>query len=545
MRFSELWRLSGILYKEVSFQSIFALRSGSSLPRGGRGDVRRLIVNARTNTLISKLLTTVFVAIFGFTVFLAPTTNLAGSASSKELTMVIGTSAFLATVFFLVVFMGLQVSTSFVSSKIAEILGPLPLSKSDISKIVFLCFVKIFDIPLVASAVVFVAAYLLAGGTALGSVVAFAAVVVTETFALTATVSLAGFFYSRVSHGHGRSKYHSLLRLAFMLVWVLPTFAAYFVVQFAGEIVGFFASLTSGFALFSQVLVLIYPFSFGFLISSATQTASLNVELLTLSAVSSSAYLVASYFCLRWVTRTIGRIGARGTVAVLRETVEDTWIKPQMPLLGMIRKDLRIASRAPSYASLFLLPAIQTVILAMSFSSFSDVTLNVALGILTGVSLTTLLIPPTLLSIEGLASAYLKSLPTDKRTLIEAKTMLSTVIYALSMLVLLLALMVLGRDPSLMLLLGGMQTFSMVAAIMLETTILVRKFWKEDFALGNIYARLSTYILVLIPGFIVALVPIGAAIATYLFAESMVAIVFGCVALLEFAVMAAVVTRQK
>lgn len=543
MNFHETWRLSSKVYKEVTFQSIFSLRAGSGLPQRGKRDVKQLINSARTSTLISKLVTTVFIGVFGSIVFL-PLTVMSSSAAHKELTIVGSVAAFLAVVLFLIAFMGLQVSTSFVSSKVVDILGPLPLSKQDISRIIFMCFIRIFDIPLIVAPVVFLAAYFYVGGSVLGGLVCLIAVAATEILALTLNISSARFFYSRIAGGGGKSAWQTALRFVFMLVWILPTFAAYVLVNFAGQVVQLIAYLTTSLSSLLQILVLIYPFSYGFLVSYATFPQT-NYLTFGLAVVSSIAYLFVTYYCLKWVTRTASTLSAGGIVRSLREAVKDTLIRPQTPWLGIIRKDLRVASRAPSYASLFLLPAMQTVILAISFSSISDVGLNSALGLLTGISMITLLLPPTLLSIEGLASLYTRSLPMKKRTLISAKTLLSTVTYIISLMVLSLVAIYQRRDYSFILTFGVINTFAIAAAIMLELTILTNKFWKEGFAVGNIYSRLSTYILIFIPGFALVLIPIIAAVVTFFMAQGLILQVFLAATLVEFAAMTAVVAVHE
>jgi hypothetical protein len=543
LNFRETWRLSSKVYKEVTFQSIFSLRAGSGLPQRGKKDVKQLVNSARTSTLISKLVTTVFIGVFGPIVFI-PLTVVSSSAAPKELTIVGSVAAFLAVVLFLIAFMGLQVSTSFVSSKVVDILGPLPLSKRDISRIIFMCFIRIFDIPLIVAPVVFLAAYFYVGGSVLGGLVCLIAVGATEILALTLNIGSARFFYSRIAGGGGKSAWQTALRFVFMLVWILPTFAAYVLVNFAGQVVEFIAYLTTSLSSLLQILVVIYPFSYGFLVSYATFPQT-NYLTFGLAVVSSIAYLVVTYYCLRWVTRTASTLSAGGIVRGLREAVKDTVIRPQIPWLGIIRKDLRVASRAPSYASLFLLPAMQTVILAISFSSISDVGLNAALGLLTGISMITLLLPPTLLSIEGLASLYTRSLPMKKRTLISAKTLLSTVTYIMSLMVLSLVATYQRRDYSFILTFGVINTFAIAAAIMLELTILTNKFWKEGFAVGNIYSRLSTYILIFIPSFALIVIPIIAAVVTFFMAEGLVLQVFLAAALVEFAAMTAVVAVHE
>lgn len=546
MKFRNLWTLSSAVYKEISFQSIFSLRVGSSLPQRSKTDTTRIVRSARVNTLISKLLTTVFIVIFGVTVFL-PMTNLLPSLASRpppDVTIVGSVSAFLAVVLFLIVFMGLQVSTAFVSSKIADILGALPLSKREISNVIFICFLRMFDIPLAAGVAVFLTAYFLVGGSILGGLLALVAISISEVFALALTISSARFFYSRVAAGGGRSKWQTLARTVFMVVWILPTFGAYIVINFAGSIVQSFASLTQSLSSILQALALVFPFSYGYIISYATFLKTTNYTLLGLSIASSIVYTLIAVFCFRWVTRTVTTLG-QGAVTKMRATVRDTFIGLQVPWLAIIRKDLRIASRAPSFASLFFLPAMQTIVLALSFSSSSDLGLPFMLGTLTGISMITLLLPPTLLSMEGLASTYTRSLPLKKRTLISAKTLLSIVTYIISLIVLLLVTVYLDRDFSFILTYGSIHALAVSAGIMLELTLLTRKFWREGFAVANIYSRLTSYISILIPGFAVVMLPIVATFVAFLFVPELALPVFFALASSEFAVLGGVVAMQK
>jgi len=546
VRLRELWKLSSIVYKEISFQSIFSLRVGSSLPQRGATDVKRLVANARTNTLISKLATTLFIGIFAFTVFLPMTGFEASRASSvpKDVTIIGSITAFLAVVLFLIVFMGLQVSTSFVSSKMSDVLGAFPLTKQEVSNILFVSFLRMFDIPLAAAVIMFLSAYFLVGGTLLGGLLLLLAIAITEIFALALTVGSARFFYSRVAGGGGRSRWQTLARLLFMIVWILPTFGAYLVVSFAGNIVQFLTYLTKYLSSVLHFLVLIYPFSFGFLASYLTFPRTPDYTALGFSIAASIGYTFAAFFCYRWVTRTVRMIGGTGAISRGKEVVTDTEIKPQIPWLGIIRKDLRVASRAPSFASLFLLPAFQTIVLAILFFSSGSLTPIIILSALIGISMITLFLPPTLLSIEGLASAFTRSLPMRKRTLISAKTLLSLVTYLFSIAVLFFVALFLHRDLTLVLTYGLIQAFAVAAGTMLELTLMTRRFWKEGFAVGNLYSRISIYILTMIQGFVVAALPIGAAFAAILL-DIPVLPIFLAVGASEFGAMVATVALQK
>jgi hypothetical protein len=544
VKFRDLWRLSRTVYKEISFQSIFSLRVGSSLPQRRQTDVNRLVRSAEINTLISKILTSALIAFLGFGVFMPLIAPFFAISTPKEIAVVASMSTFLASVMFLIVLMGLQVATSFMSSKIAETLSPLPLSKGDISNIIFMCFVRIFDIPLITAVIALLGFYFLAGGSFLGGFVAFSAVITTEIFAITLTIGLARFFYSRVAAGGGRSKWKTLLRFVFMLVWILPTFGSYFVMSFATQIAESSATLTQSLSSTTHFIALVYPFSFSFLVSYATYLRNVDFLVLGFSTASSLGYVALAAYCLKWVTRTVRRLGGEGFGSVSREVVKDTIIHPQRSWLGIIRKDLRIASRSPSYASLFLLPALQTAFLAVSFSSFGDAGFSVTLGVLTGVSMMTLLLPPTMFSIEGLASAYTRSLPLKRRTLIFAKMVLSIVSYLISLVALFIVTSFLRRDFTYILVFGAIHTFSVAAASMLELTILAKKFWEEGFTMSNIYARLSTFVLILIPGYILAGIPLIAAFITFFVSGQLVLPIFLATALSEFLIMASIALHE-
>ena len=537
MNFRELWKLSNRIYREISFQSLFSLRAGSSIPQRGRANINKIIQNAQINALLSKILTTILIGFLGFSILMPLTMSASPGSLPKEIALVGGVSTFLAAVMFLLAFMGLQVATSLVSSKIADTLSPLPLTKRDLSKVIFICFARIFDIPLVAAVIVLLGAYFLTGGTILGELMAFVGIIITEVFALALAVGLARFFYAKVTSGGGRSKWKTVQRAFFMLVWILPTFGAYFVMNFTTQILESSAMVAQSLSSSSQLVLLVYPFCFGFLISFATFPQELSLFSLGLAGIASLGYVALAIICFRWVINAIRRIGSGGIGAVSREPVKDTLIKPQRAWLGLIRKDLRIASRAPSYASLFLLPALQTAFLAISFSSFDGNNLTTALGALTGISMVTLLLPPTLFSIEGLASAYTRSLPTTKRLLIFAKTFLSVIIYLSSLMALSIVTLFLQRDFTNVLAYGLAHSLSITAAILLELKVLANKFWNEGFAMGNVYARLSTFILILIPAYVIAGAPLVASFLMFFVAPELAATALLITEIIEFAVM--------
>lgn len=508
MTLSELWNLSKVVYKEVSFQSIFSLRSGGIIPQRDDETVFRLVKNAELNTLINKALTTIFIFVFAAVIFLPHPFKTTFMRVSDELSVTGDVSAFLSVVLFMITIMGLQVTTAFVSSHIVDFLATLPLSKSDISKIVFLCFLRMFDLPLISAAVVFVLNYGVLRGSPFGFFSSLLSIATTEIFALTLTIALSFFFYHKVSSGSNRSKLRTLLRLAYAIIWILPALGTYFIANFAAQIAQSFILLTQIFSPATYLLAFLYPFSFGFLVSYSTLYKSANVNTLSLSTISSIIYLVLAAYSLRWILIKIGKIGAAEVYSTQGVSIEEINISPKSPLFGIIQKDFRIASRSPSYSSLFFMPAVQTIVLAISFSSLGEMKFSISLAILIGVSIVTLLIPPTLFSIEDVGYAYIRSLPINWKTLIAAKTAFSLFSYGTSFLALMAVAVITGVNFWNLTTLGFVHIFSITSASIMELMMLFKEFYEKKVSLGNLYLRFYAYIPIVLLGMAVAISPL-------------------------------------
>jgi hypothetical protein len=113
------------------------------------------------------------------------------------------------------------------------------------------------------------------------------------------------------------------------------------------------------------------------------------------------------------------------------------------------------------------------------------------------------------------------------------------------MLVLFFTMLYLKRDFSLVLTYGLIHALAVYSGITLELTLLVRRFWREGFAVGNIYSRITVYIMIFIPGAVIVATPIITAVALLLLAPNLVLPIFLTLALAESAVMTAIVVFQK
>jgi hypothetical protein len=181
----------------------------------------------------------------------------------------------------------------------------------------------------------------------------------------------------------------------------------------------------------------------------------------------------------------------------------------------------------------------------MSFSLNSAIGLNFILGLLTVISCVVLLLPPNLVSLEGLAASYTRSLPIRKKTMILSKMLLTSITYIASLTVLLGVALYFRGDAASVLTFGIINLFSVVAAATLELILLTNKLWKESTAIGNMYARLSSYIMIVALGLAVVAVPIIGAFTALFLAPHLVLPIFLGLALAEFALTMVYVSREK
>jgi len=550
---SELWRLSKKVYGEIAFQSVFSLRAGETLPQAinFEENIRKLAKSAELSIVLSKIMMAFFICFTGAFTFLSG----ALSGINEGLAVMCGVSTVLSIVLFMVVFMGLQITTAFISSRVSEILIPIPISRKDVSKILLMCFIRMFDIPLVAATLAIPIVYGISYRSIPGALAVLLSIVVTEVFALTITVLLAFFFYSKVVREGGKSTWRTLVRLFYMLVWVIPMFFMYMIPSLTMQMVNLMKTMTQS---FSYLLTLLYPFSLGSLASLATFFNTSDLHITAFSLGSSIIYLALAAYSLKWLVKRVVGLGFGSVAAGSRMEVKEVSISPASPWLGVIKKDLRIASRSPSFFSVLLMPIIQIVIFSFSFSSIYSVEADATFESVLFKSLPMfifsffmiLLLSPMLLSIEAIAYSYVGSLPLRKKTVITAKTILSLIVYLASVLVMLLIVVL--KAPIMVpafATIGGIFAFSIVASIIFEMLFLTRLF---DRLFGrsipsNIYSKLYVNILPLIIGLVVVSIPVLAFFTTlFLTSSSILSMISLTVfSILEFSVALLLLVRSK
>lgn len=527
-RLRELWRISGFVYRESAYQLAYMQRAGSLLPQAAEASL--LAERATGSMLLNKVIVAVVLSASGA---LSAVVNFApewGDAASNF-------AFFLVTLFAFMMFVFLQPMTSFVSVRVAELLAPLPLSRSEAATVALLAFTRLFDVPIAAVAVVVPTAYAVAYRSPLAWSVALLGVVASSALALAASFALARSFYTKVLRGGGSSVGATLLRIAGMLAWVFAATLLYLPYLLFRLVEGLAQAALGALGLQKELLAglasIIYPFPFAYLLAFAVGQEPGAPPLLP--ALAAVGYTAAAAAAARWLTRGILEVHAAGLpVAAAAGPLA---LKTTHPWLAVVKKDLRLASRSPSHAFTVFAPLAFGIYMALVWANEWAPTL--------GLAFLSLGSAVTLLSTEALAQSITGALPLTKRLLLSAKISLAMGVYLLSTVAAAAAAAVSGKAaiPLALLALAHAPAVAASAAVLL----LIAYRLSEDGALpSDLYSRFAHLLLPLVAGFLLLLLPaLVYGVALWLLKYPAPLALLALTATLELAVAAAVLAASK
>lgn len=504
--FSELWRISSRMYREAAFQSAFVLK------RGGQFAQMQSPIQFEQAITTTMWVTKVIAAFL--IVLLALATELGGSwresaGVSDVVAAAVMASIVISAVLLMVSALSLDMTTGFMSSMVVRAMAPLPLTRRELATTSLLAFIRVFDVPLAVGVVAFPVAHFALTWSTSGALAYAAAMSVTEAFAIVVATVLAEFFYTRIV-SQGGSWVKNVIRLVFTVVWVLPMVGLMVAINLQGVLGRAVVDLVAANPRLAQVLSLVYPFSFGFLVSHATSASGTGGRLLINSALACGAYAGLAVLGLRWVSSRL-RARALGAVAAVatRTPARHFKVRPVAPWLGVLLKDMRIIFRSPSEASLFLMPAAATIPWAvLAGTRGSSVVASAVMGSIVFMSL---MVVPVLHNAEAVGRTYTRSLPVKAEWLLGAKAAAGTLTYVASACILIvIAAMTRRADAALYLAFGASGILSAASAALVTALILMDRSEKSALRISP-YAPSLDYISAIFVGGFVAAVPSVAA----------------------------------
>ncbi len=536
----ELWRLSKKIYREIMFQSAFHLESGGIFPQ--EEEIKNVQKIAEKSFNINKIIR-IFFIVFMNLAFASMSWML--TSKSIETASLYYTSLMLITVLYDFSFNFMEGISYFLSSRVSDFLITLPLLHEDVSEILLMCFIRIFDKPLVIATLLIPITYGIVFNSVSGAVIVLLGVLVTEVFGLSLAFFLSSYFYFRVTVYGKINVWKAIVRVFYILSWIAPFLFLNLMISIASK-VSIEASSQS-----HPLLALLYPFSFG-LLASATICDSEACFSVILSLLASSIYVIASIFLLKWLISRVSSIWKFKTVfQISPKNNMDTTIRPKAPWLGLVKKDLKIIFRAHHETAMMLLMPFGFVILIGMFipsllivKEYFDLSSLVTL-LFYMVLFYILLLPSLLLRLEEEAYSCIASLPVKKRTLLFSKVFISLALYLALVAILLFMLLIFAPEHVLTVIGSGVCN---VPAVFSSLTFVgeysMKEFGKKPIPiLSQILARILN--LTIIRGLLPAVTPVFANyFLTMFFSEFWGRIGLAVSSIVEFAIALMVLKRM-
>ena len=542
MGWREAWRISGVAFTELSLQAIYAFRQGNFPPAGSP---RELTPKARRRVVQSKLIVAVVLGLLaaGASLLLGLTSRIVATPFfGVFVTPAVFETGVLTALFAIEIaflwWTGLQVIPTYLASGVLTVLEPLPLDDRTLGRAAGLLYLRLFDLP---AATVLVTTPLFVAWTlgAAEGIAVVPGVVAAVGFALALALWTGRFFVRRVQGSRGGGG-RTLVRWAYLVLWVLPAFAMFGLVVAAPgflALVGRTIEIGPGPA--RDVLVALFPFTFAALPTVATGgLVALHLDTVggAVLAGASVGYLLLAVWSIAWLMASVRRLGLAPPMAPAEAPAAVYALVPQSPARAVLTKDLRIASRMPGYAFLVIFPILDAV--AIGLFTFvtgpgSSAALGLALAAVSTAALLATFFGPAFFAIEVIAYSYGRTLPLSDRSIISGKVALVAAIYLIAGGVVLGLTLFRVFDPLLFLAFVLAELPAVLAASFLELGILFRRARAKGLPIVNLYSGGYYAVFVAVPGLVAAALPLVAYRALAVGAGELALLAMGALALAE------------
>jgi hypothetical protein len=522
LKIRELWHLSHTPYNEVAFRANKQSSGGVSGLGGSGNNVARQFKLIMRSTKISKFA----FAIFGSIGAAIPFFDYVVVPSPESLLSAISLSLAISLAY--VIFYSLQVLPEFTNSDAFSVLYGLPLEEKDFSLVAVFSFIRTFDYLVIGTSLLQVFAVCVLTHSIIASLLMVFGAVINAVFAAAIALWFSGLFYRKISHSATRSKSATIGRLVFLVVWGFAAMSIGFLFNILSYLLPFIYDIIgSGYWNSSRIAVsLVHPFAIGLAITAIifpsqllSTTSSLNsaqlgtglaAVLLLIPFLASISYAVLAYFIGKRTFATVTNIAhSKSANYSIRVITKNLALKLHLPLSAQIVKDLRLASKNPSMAFLYALPVFVVFMLAVITSQFPVMhASSVIVSTVVGCSFT-IMICTTLLNTEGTGLEYSFSLPIKVRQIIDAKTLVATLMF----MPVPIALVVLGLSKELtsyyLLLIPAIEVIAVYASCMSEITVFFGSGKSRGFS-AVAGAGIGRLVLSLAAALVVFIIPLGA-----------------------------------
>lgn len=433
MNRSESWRAAGVVAQEVRFQSYL---------EANPANLSRVKENPEKISKALKSQSRISIFFSSMILIMLAVLTLAASAFDTDLgnpdaTLAVGFAVYLALSFVVIFFLNLTTTSGLFSSGAMRLPSTLPLTRVELEQLNFMTFVRIFMAPVMLSLVIFPVGCLLIYGPIV-ALIALVACASTVSVAIGALIKVSKWFHKK-THQTDESRASSFIRVAASLGIVIGMISIYSIGSYLPDlirfIIGFSSSVGEG---FFTILALVFPFSFGFLAASIPYSAVVPIETFLASLAGTAFYGLVAIIVFRRSGESLRAITLGGISTSSPGLLKEVAVETRTPLMGMIRKDLQLATRNIGSAFIFAIPIFLVVMLFPMIQYWGEGAMR-SLPALTALEYANLFGGISLVSVlmfDTQGASIHEGLPISSRLILKSKTVIMMVPYALSMIAL-------------------------------------------------------------------------------------------------------------
>ncbi|MBN2229114.1 MAG: hypothetical protein JW779_05930 [Candidatus Thorarchaeota archaeon] len=438
MNFRERWRIAGVIANQMRFDGFLENNPGNKARiKEDPEKISRSIRSAsRVNGMMSVIILTMLASL-----------TIAGMAFDTSLgnlgvRLAIGFSLFMALAFILIFFLNLTTTTGFFTSGAMKLPSTLPLSTKELESLAVLAFMRVFLAPAVMTVAIFPIALLILFGP-LAAMVAFIGCSATVSVSLRTLIGFSCWFQEKI-HSSEETKLGTIIRLAATIGLVVGIMSIYMLASYIPYIIQFviqFAETFDGTYLFLSIL---FPFSFGFLTSIVTPGVVMSNQLIPYIALGMSLLYGVIAVVLYRQSGNLLRGLALGGVSTGRTTaLREIEIITKTPLMAVIRKDMKMATKSVGSAIIFAIPVFLMIMLYPMIAGWArDGPLH-SITALTAVAYGNLFSGLSVVSVmmfDTQGSSIHEGLPLSSKLVLRGKVVISIIPYTITMLLIALLL---------------------------------------------------------------------------------------------------------
>jgi len=516
MTWREVAHLSDVAYGELSFQAIYASKQGNLAPPGPAKDA---VARARRRSMQSKAVVSFVLVLLALGAAFALRVASTRGKYLPSGTIPLGAfqagviTALLALELAFLWWAGMQILPTFLSSGALPVLEALPIDERTLRRTAGVLYLRMFDLP----ALTILIATPLAIGLVLGPLAGLA--VVPGAFAVVglslALALITGRYFLRRVQGSRGGGGATIVRWTYLVLWLVPVFSMFLFVVAAPAFLTWLGHLAENPPnLETHLLFLAFPFALATLpalVANGPFGLGLDPAGWAFLGLGIAIYVSLAAWALVWVLESVRRVGTIPALAELPPVVAPVRLRPQRPVLAVLTKDLRIASRTPGYAFLILLPILDAVaigLLTYVSPSGTSTSLSIALAAVATAAVLATFFGPAFFAIEVFAFSYGRTLPLADRTLIFGKTFIVAAMYLIAATTVLGIALARIFEPAVFAAFILAELPGVAAAAFLELGLLYRRARRRGLPITNLYANAWFSFVVSIPGVFMAGLPL-------------------------------------